>query len=51
MLYYKQRGQIEILFRGLKSSGFNIEDTAVTDLKRLEKVRRCREKFECHFRH
>lgn len=38
MLYYKQRWQIETLFRGLKSSGFNIEDTHVTDLKRLEKL-------------
>ncbi|MEM0578807.1 IS4 family transposase, partial [Flavobacterium polysaccharolyticum] len=38
MVYYKQRGQIETLFRGLKSSGFNIEDTHVTDLKRLEKL-------------
>lgn len=38
MLYYKQRWQIETLFRGLKSSGFNIEDTHVTDLERLEKL-------------
>ena len=37
MTYYKQRWQIETLFRGLKSSGFNIEDTHVTDLERLEK--------------
>lgn len=36
MAYYKQRWQIETLFRGLKSSGFNIEDTHVTDLERLE---------------
>ena len=36
--YYKQRWQIETLFRGLKSSGFNIEDTHVSDLKRLEKL-------------
>lgn len=34
--YYKQRWQIETLFRAMKSSGFNIEDTHVTDLKRLE---------------
>ena len=27
-----------MLFRGLKSSGFNIEDTDVTDLERLEKL-------------
>ena len=38
MVYYKQRWQIESLFRGLKSSGFNIEDTHVTDLERLEKL-------------
>lgn len=36
--YYKQRWQIETLFRAFKSSGFNIEDTHVTDLKRLEKL-------------
>jgi hypothetical protein len=36
--YYKQRWQIENLFRGLKSSGFNIECTHVTDLDRLEKL-------------
>jgi hypothetical protein len=38
MEYYKQRWQIETLFRGLKSSGFNIEATHVTDLERLEKL-------------
>jgi transposase len=38
MAYYKQRWQIETLFRGLKSSGFNIEDTHVTDLERLKKL-------------
>jgi transposase len=38
MAYYKQRWQIETLFRGLKSSGFTIEDTHVTDLERLEKL-------------
>lgn len=35
---YKKRWQVETLFRALKSSGFNIEDTHVTDLKRLEKL-------------
>ena len=35
---YKQRWQIETLFRGLKSSGFNLEDTHVTHLDRLEKM-------------
>lgn len=38
MIYYKKRWQIETLFRGLKSSGFNIEHTHVTDLKRLERL-------------
>jgi len=38
MVYYKQRWQIESLFKGLKSYGFNIEDPYVTDLKRLEKL-------------
>ena len=35
---YKKRWQIEMLFRGLKSSGFNLEDTHVTHLERLEKL-------------
>lgn len=35
---YKQRWQIETLFKGLKSSGFNLEDTHVTHLKRIEKL-------------
>jgi hypothetical protein len=36
--YYEKRWEIETQFRGLKSSGFNIEDTHVTDLERLEKL-------------
>jgi len=35
---YGQRWQIETLFRGLKSSGFNLEDTHVTHMDRLEKL-------------
>lgn len=35
---YNKRWQIETLFRGLKSSGFNIEDTHVTELERLERL-------------
>jgi len=35
---YKKRWQVETLFRALKSSGFNIEDTHVTDLERLERL-------------
>jgi transposase len=38
MIYYKERWQIETLFRGLKSSDYNIEDTHVTDLERVEKL-------------
>jgi hypothetical protein len=38
LTYYKQRWQIETLFKGLKTSGFNIEDTHVTALDRLEKL-------------
>ena len=36
--YYKKRWQIETLFKAFKTSGFNIEDTHVTDQKRLEKL-------------
>ena len=36
--YYGKRWQVETLFRGLKSSGFNIEDTHVIALERLEKL-------------
>lgn len=36
--YYGMRWQVETLFRGLKSSGFNIEDTHVIALHRLEKL-------------
>jgi hypothetical protein len=36
--YYAKRWQIETLFRALKSSGFNLEDTHVTHPKRLEKL-------------
>ena len=36
--YYQDRWQIECLFKGLKSSGFNFEDTHVTHLDRLERL-------------
>lgn len=36
--YYSLRWQIETLFKGLKSSGFNLEDTHVTHLERIEKI-------------
>jgi hypothetical protein len=35
---YKERWQIESAFRALKTSGFNIEDTHLTDIKRIEKL-------------
>jgi hypothetical protein len=35
---YKRRWQIETAFKGLKSSGFNIENTHLTDLDRIEKL-------------
>lgn len=35
---YKDRWQIESAFRALKSSGFNIEDTHLTDLDRISKL-------------
>ena len=35
---YKERWQIETCFRGMKSSGFNIENTHLTDLERIEKL-------------
>lgn len=35
---YKQRWQIESAFKALKSSGFNMEDTHLTDIDRIEKL-------------
>ena len=35
---YKERWQIETAFRALKTSGFNIEDTHLTDIERIEKL-------------
>lgn len=35
---YKERWQIETAFKALKSSGFNIEDTHLTDIERIEKL-------------
>lgn len=35
---YKERWQIETAFRALKSSGFNIEDTHLTEIERIEKL-------------
>jgi len=36
--YYKQRWQIEMTFKAMKSSGFDIEKTHLTDIKRIEKL-------------
>ena len=35
---YKERWQIESAFKALKTSGFNIEDTHLTDLDRINKL-------------
>jgi len=35
---YKERWQIETAFKALKTSGFNIEDTHLTDIVRIEKL-------------
>ena len=35
---YKERWQIETAFRAMKTSGFNIEDTHLTDIDRIEKL-------------
>jgi hypothetical protein len=35
LINYKERWQIETMFRAMKSSGFNMEDTHLTDLDRL----------------
>jgi len=37
MAIYKERWQIETAFRALKTSGFNIEDTHLTEIERIEK--------------
>jgi len=35
---YKERWQIETMFKAMKSSGFYLEDTHLTDLERLSKL-------------
>jgi len=37
-LYYSQRWQIEMCFKALKSSGFDIENTHLQDIERIEKL-------------
>lgn len=38
LLNYKERWQIETMFRAMKSGGFNLEDTHLTDPKRISKL-------------
>lgn len=38
LLRYKDRWQIETMFKACKSSGFNIEDTHLTNLERISKM-------------
>jgi len=38
LMTYKKRWSIETLFGNLKSRGFNLEQTHVTDHERLEKM-------------
>ena len=35
---YKERWQIETAFKAMKTSGFNIEDTHLTDIDRIERL-------------
>jgi len=35
---YRQRGQIETMFKAMKSAGFNIEATHLSDIERIEKL-------------
>jgi hypothetical protein len=38
LINYKDRWQIETMFKAMKSSGFNIEDTHLSDLSRISKL-------------
>jgi hypothetical protein len=38
ILNYKERWQIETMFKAMKTSGFNMEDTHLTDLERISKL-------------
>jgi len=35
---YKERLSVETAFRAMKTSGFNLEDTHLTDIERIEKL-------------
>ena len=41
MLRYKERWEVETLFKALKTNGFQVEDTHVSDLQRLDKLVAC----------
>ena len=36
--FYRQRWQIETMFKAFKTTGFNLEDTHLTDYQRLDKL-------------
>jgi Transposase DDE domain len=38
LLHYKERWQIETLFKAFKTKGFNLEDTPLRDIQRLDKL-------------
>jgi transposase len=38
LLKYKQRWQIETMFKAFKTKGFNIEDTHLSDTDRIDKL-------------
>ena len=38
LLNYKQRWQIETMFKAFKTKGFNIEDTHLSDINRIDKL-------------
>lgn len=38
LLNYKQRWQIETMFKAFKTKGFNIEDTHLTDIDKIDKL-------------
>jgi len=38
IINYKERWQIETMFKAMKTSGFNLEDTHLTDLERISKL-------------
>ena len=38
LLHYKERWQIETLFKALKTKGFNMEDTHLTEVDRIDKL-------------